>query len=494
MFERYTEKARRVIFFARYEASQFGSPYIETEHLLLGVLREDKALTNRFLRTHASVESIRKKIEGHAPVREKVPTSVDLPLSDESKRVLAYAAEEAERLANKNIAPEHLFLGLLREERCYAATLLNERGLNLAAAREQIAKMTAEPASKEPTRAAPQQGLVKDLTQCAIDGQFEPVIGREAEIECVLEVLAGSRRRNVMLLGERGVGKTAIVEALAQRIADGVAPPFLADKRIVAIEPESLAGWKKGSESDKEPKTTMFRGRFEIWLNQVVQSLLEAPDFILVIDSLQDLVSLASSTGSHAAARILKLPLIEGELQCVATATPAEYQVMIQGSPWLEVCFRALHLRALDEQHLPQVLETRKGRIENRHEVTFTAEALALAARSSGRCLPEQPLPGKALDLLDAAAARFRLRQGEVPEEVQEVQKRIRFIVHRMDAAIRNHELEKARFYSDEEKKERDNLRGLHERYRLKEAPSSVIGPAEIEEVIALWSKYPYCP
>ena len=149
MFERYTEKARRVIFFARYEASQFGSPYIETEHLLLGLLREDKALTNRFLRSHASVESIRKQIEGHTTIREKVSTSVDLPLSNECKRVLAYAAEEAERLSHKHIGTEHLLLGLLREEKCFAAEILHERGLKLLAIREELARTTQEKAPQQ---------------------------------------------------------------------------------------------------------------------------------------------------------------------------------------------------------------------------------------------------------------------------------------------------------------------------------------------------------
>jgi len=155
MFERYTEKARRVIFFARYEASQFGSPYIETEHLLLGLLREDKALTNRFLRSHASVESIRKQIEGHTTIREKVSTSVDLPLSNECKRVLAYAAEEAERLSHKHIGTEHLLLGLLREEKCFAAEILTERGLRLPAIRDELQRTTQEKAPVQTGGKAP---------------------------------------------------------------------------------------------------------------------------------------------------------------------------------------------------------------------------------------------------------------------------------------------------------------------------------------------------
>jgi len=235
MFERYTEKARRVIFFARYEASQFGSPFIETEHLLLGLLREDKALTNRFLRAHMVVESIRRQIEKNTTVREKVSTSVDLPLSNESKRVLAYAAEEAERLGNKHIGTEHLLLGLLREENCFAQGILKERGIELEPIRESLAKVAMETpvshAAAMRSGLADQsvEGLFVDLTQKAVDGGLEPVVGRDLELDAMIEVLCKMERRNPMLLGEHGAGKTAIVEALAQRIAEGKVPLALAE-------------------------------------------------------------------------------------------------------------------------------------------------------------------------------------------------------------------------------------------------------------------------
>ena len=244
MFERYTEKARRVIFFARYEASQFGSPYIETEHLLLGLLREDKALTNRFLRSHASVESIRKQIEGHTTIREKVSTSVDLPLSNECKRVLAYAAEEAERLSHKHIGTEHLFLGLLREEKCFAAEILHERGLRLSTIREELARTSQEKAS--PQRGQRESSLLsefsRDLTQSAMDSQLDPLVGRDGEVERVVQILCRRTKNNPVLIGEPGVGKTAIVEGLAQRIADGEVPSFLADKRILGARSFSDRG------------------------------------------------------------------------------------------------------------------------------------------------------------------------------------------------------------------------------------------------------------
>src|SRR5438105_8873015 len=204
MFERYTEKARRVIFFARYEASQFGSPYMESEHLLLGLLREDKALANRFLRSHAAVDSIRKQIEGHATIREKVSTSVDLPLSHECKRVLAYGAEEAERLNHKYIGTEHLLLGLLREEKCFAAEILHERGLRLSAIREELARSQSEKvASNRPKESSLLAEFSRDLTQAAIDNSFDPLIGRVYELERVVQILC-RRTKNNPVLTRRG--------------------------------------------------------------------------------------------------------------------------------------------------------------------------------------------------------------------------------------------------------------------------------------------------
>jgi ATP-dependent Clp protease ATP-binding subunit ClpC len=221
MFERYTEKARRVIFFARYEASQFGSPYIETEHLLLGLLREDKTLANRFLRSQANIESIRKQIEAQTTVREKVSTSVDLPLSHECKRVLAYAAEEAERLSHKHIGTEHLLLGLLREEKCFAAEILHERGLRLTQVREEIARATSEKTTtSRPKESSLLSEFSRDLTQSAADGQLDPLIGRDFELERVVQILCRRTKNNPVLIGEPGVGKTAIVAHLGRRRAE----------------------------------------------------------------------------------------------------------------------------------------------------------------------------------------------------------------------------------------------------------------------------------
>jgi len=231
MFERYTEKARRVIFFARYEASQFGSPYIESEHLLLGIVREDKALANRFWRSE--VASIRKQVESQTTTREKTSTSVDLPLSNELKRVLAYAGEEAERLAHKHIGTEHLLLGLLREEKCFAAQILVERGVRLSQVREELARQPHEAAQgqRRPSMHDELSSYASDLVS-----QGQPLIGREKELDRLIELLCRLNRKNPVLVGEPGVGKRTIVGGLARRIADGNIPQALSEKAVLSLD------------------------------------------------------------------------------------------------------------------------------------------------------------------------------------------------------------------------------------------------------------------
>jgi ATP-dependent Clp protease ATP-binding subunit ClpC len=481
MFERYTEKARRVIFFARYEASQFGQPYIETEHLLLGLLREDKALTNRFLRSFGSVESIRKQIETHTTTREKISTSVDLPLSSEGKRVLAYTAEEAERLGQKHIGTEHLLLGMLREKNCYATVLLNERGVTLDAVRKELEREPhpAEPRSPAAAASGSLNDFARDLTDAAAEGDLDLLIGREAELESVIEILSRRFDKNPILVGKRGSGKFAIVEGLAQRIADGTAPVPVAHKRIMVLEAEVVAGW------------TLNRRSAEERLNQAIKAMIDAADVILYIDDVQLLIASADDSGSVIASGILKRWLLRGKIQCIGSCSPAEYAMAVQAVPWVGDAFSVVDVQPLDEEMTVQVLQSRKRPYEEFHGVTYADDALECAARASGY-LPGRPLPGKALQLLDAAGARVKLRQGALPAEISEAMKRIRFILQRMDSAIANHEFEKARFYSEEERKERETLRALREQHHVDDGPSPEVRRADIEEVVARSVRYPF--
>ena len=480
MFERYTEKARRVIFFARYEASQFGSPYIETEHLLLGLLREDKQLTNRFLRSHASIESIRKQIEGRTMIRDKVSTSVDLPLSQECKRVLAYAAEEAERLSHKHIGTEHLLLGLLREEKSFAAEILHERGLRLSTLREELTRLQSE---KVPSNRAKETSLLsefsRDLTQAAMESQLDPLIGRERELERVVQILCRRTKNNPVLIGDPGVGKTAIVEGLAQRIADGDVPPFLSDKRILALDLSLIVAGTK------------YRGQFEERLKTIMKELMDAQNAIIFIDELHTLVGAGSAEGSLDAANILKPALSRGEIQCIGATTPAEFRKSIERDRSLERRFQAVKVPPPNEQEAIKILFGIKDRYEKFHAVTYTDDALTAAVYHSNRYIPDRYLPDKAVDLIDEAGARVKLRQSSLPEEMIDVQKRIKFVVHRMENAIANHEFEKARFYSDEERKERENLHLLREKYNIDETAMGVVTKEDIEEVVSRWTGVP---
>src|SRR6476661_3725391 len=477
MFERYTEKARRVIFFARYEASQYGSPCIETEHLLLGLLREDKALANRFLRSSASVESIRKQIEAHTTLREKVSTSVDLPLSHECKRVLAYAAEEAERLNHKHIGTEHLLLGLLREEKCFAADILHERGLRLTQVRDEIQRSSSEKvSSNRPKESSLLSEFSRDLTQAAMDGLLDPLIGRDTELDRVIQILCRRTKNNPVLIGEPGVGKTAIVEGLAQKVADGDVPSFLADKRILALDLSLIVAGTK------------YRGQFEERLKTIMKELMENQNAIIFIDELHTLVGAGSAEGSLDAANILKPALSRGEIQCIGATTPAEYRKSIEKDRSLERRFQAVKVNSPNEEEAIRVLQGVRERYEKFHAISYTDEAIQYAVYLSSRYIPDRFLPDKAIDLIDEAGARVKLRQATLPDEVAEMQKRVKFITHRMETAIANHEFEKARFYSEEERKEKENLRGLRERYKLDDASTGIVTREDIEEVVSRWT------
>src|SRR5258707_1769039 len=479
MFERYPEKARRFIFFARYEASQFGSPCIETEHLLLGLLREDKALANRFLRSSASVESIRKQIEAHTTLREKVSTSVDLPLSHECKRVLAYGAEEAERLNHKHIGTEHLLLGLLREEKCFAADILHERGLRLSQVREEIARSSSEKmSSNRPKESSLLSEFSRDLTQAAMDGLLDPLIGRDRGLERVTQILCRRTKNNPVLIGEPGVGKTAIVEGLAHRVADGDVPSFLADKRILSLDLSLIVAGTK------------YRGQFEERLKTIMKELMESQNAIIFIDELHTLVGAGSAEGSLDAANILKPALSRGEIQCIGATTPSEYRKSIEKDRSLERRFQSVKVPAPNEEEAIQVITGVRERYEKFHAVSYTDDALRYSVYLSNRYIPDRFLPDKAIDLIDEAGARVKLRQASVPEEVGEVQKRVKFITHRMESAIAAHEFEKARFYSEEERKEKENLRGLRERYKLDDASTGIVTREDIEEVVSRFLEF----
>jgi ATP-dependent Clp protease ATP-binding subunit ClpC len=400
MFERYTEKARRVIFFARYEASQFGAPAIEPEHLLLGLMREDKTLTARFFpRAQVSIESIRKEIEGRTLLREKISTSVELPLAPETKRVLAYAHEESDRLQHRHIGTEHLLLGLLREERSMAAEILYERGLRLNAVRDEIARQSGADARSSQKKDTPHLvEFSRDLTDDAANDKLDPLIGREAEIERLIQILCRRTKNNPVLIGEPGVGKTAIVEGLAQRIVRGDVPSFLEHKRILSLDLSLIVAGTK------------YRGQFEERLKQIMRELIENPQYIVFIDELHTLVGAGSAEGSLDAANILKPALSRGEIQCIGATTPGEFRKSIEKDRSLERRFQAVKVPPPTEAEAVEILNGVRERYESFHQVRYTDESLQAAVFQSHRYIPDRFLPDKAIDVIDEAGARVKLR------------------------------------------------------------------------------------
>jgi len=408
MFERYTEKARRVIFFARYEASQFGAPAIEPEHLLLGLMREDKTLTGRFFpRAQITIEAIRREIEGRTLLRERIPTSVELPLAPETKRVLHYSHEESDRLQHRHIGTEHLLLGLLREERSMAAQILFERGLRLNAVRDEIARQSGADARHR--KDIPHLlEFSRDLTEDASNDRLDPLIGREAEIERVVQILCRRTKNNPVLIGEPGVGKTAIVEGLAQRIVRGEVPSFLENKRILSLDISLIVAGTK------------YRGQFEERLKQIMRELIDNPQYIVFIDELHTLVGAGSAEGSLDAANILKPALSRGEIQCIGATTPAEFRKSIEKDRSLERRFQAVKVAPPSETEAVEILGGVRERYESFHQVHYTDDALAAAVAQSSRYIPDRFLPDKAIDVIDEAGARVKLRvraeQGNIDE------------------------------------------------------------------------------
>ena len=481
MFERYTERARRVLFFARYEATQLGSTSIETEHLLLGLIREGKGLTSRiFARSHLSLESIRKEIEGRTVFREKVSTSVEIPFSAETKRVLQFAAEEADRLLHTYIGTEHLLLGILREERSVAASILYEKGMRLPSVREDIVQLLNEKTAPARPKETPLLAeFSRDLTEGAMKNQLDPLVGRALEMERVQQVLCRRTKNNAVLIGEPGVGKTAIVEGLAQKIVCGDVPHFLADKRVLALDISLIVAGTK------------YRGQFEERLKAIMKELTENPNIIVFIDELHTLVGAGSAEGSLDAANILKPALSRGEIRCIGATTPAEYRKYIEKDRSLERRFQAVKVEPPSEAETIQVLMGIKDRYETFHHVQYTPEAIEAAVYQSSRYITDRFLPDKAIDLIDEAGSRAKLRDAEMNAELGEISRVVRTTVE-MEGEGAAGAAERVWPFRDQDLQGREQNPAVRERVDVKSSATRVlISKADIDDVVAKWTGVP---
>jgi ATP-dependent Clp protease ATP-binding subunit ClpC len=404
MFERYTERSRRVIFFARYEALQYGSPMISPEHILLGLMREDKTISSRFLplRNALSVDAVRREVEERIVLRDRIPQSAELHLAPETKKILFYANEESRHLKNRHIGPEHLLLGIVREERSIAAEILMQYGLRVQDIREELARQTGTPnimpASKDGSTTPNLQEFTRDLTADAAEGKLDPLVGREHEIERLIEILCRRTKNNPVLIGEAGVGKTAIIEGLAQRIVDRRVPSFLENKRVLSLDLSSIVAGTK------------YRGQFEERLKKIMAELKESADNIVFIDELHTLVGAGSAEGTLDAANILKPALSRGEIQCIGATTPSEFRKSIEKDRALERRFQAVKIVPPSEAETLTILKGIVSRYEAFHQIRYSKDALDAAVFQSSRYIPDRFLPDKAIDVLDEAGARAKLR------------------------------------------------------------------------------------
>ena len=404
MFERYTERSRRVIFFARYEALQYGSQVIAPEHILLGLMREDKNLSARFFpfRYGLTVDTIRKDVEERIVLRDRIPQSSELHLSAITKRILFYANEESRQLKNRHIGPEHLLLGLVREEKSIAAEILFGYGLRLHDVRDEMTRQAGVPGifspAKDNSKTPSLAEFTRDLTVEAAEGRLEPLIGREPEIERLVEILCRRTKNNPVLIGESGVGKTAIIEGLAQRIVDKNVPSFLDSKRILSLDLSLIVAGTK------------YRGQFEERLKKIMAELRESEDCIVFIDELHTLVGAGSAEGTLDAANILKPALSRGEIQCIGATTPTEYRKTIEKDRALERRFQAVKVDPPNEADALTIIEGIVERYEAFHQIRYTKDALAAAVQQSNRYIADRFLPDKAIDVLDEAGARAKLR------------------------------------------------------------------------------------
>ena len=440
MFERYTEQARKAVFFARYEASQGGSTEIETEHLLLGILREDVQLAQRLSLSFTKIEAIHAQVRKLCEGRKSTSAAGDLPLSGPCKRALKYAAEEAHGLKQSHIGPEHLLLGISREESSPAAAILREYGLSSDRLRDEAIHRAAHRIVSGPGKAMPAGGPFRDLIEAAGKDESGPLVGRERELDRIIHILSRRTKNSAVLIGEAGVGKSAIVEGLAQRMAQARVPSTVAERRLVALDTTSLLIPGRRSESSGEFK-------------DVLTNLSDPDNTILFIRGLFNLATAGTAWTVVEATHALEPQLAHGGMRCIATGSPLGLRATLERSGMLARHFEVVHVAPVTEEEAIRIVSGLKPRFERFHEVTFGDSAVETAVYASGLFLSNLHLPDRAIDLIDEAAAAVKLRRESEPLEVSEVRRRIRKHARAMENAIANHEFDAARRHSDEERR-----------------------------------------
>ena len=488
MFNRFTERARKVILLAKEEAKRFNHDYIGTEHILLGLVREGEGVAAAVLASFGlSPDKIRLEVEKLVQPGPSTVISGDLPFTPKAKKVIELAMDEARALGHNYIGTEHLLLGLIREGEGVASQVLMNSGLELDKVREEVMNLLGseipgyEMGQKvSPAKTPALDAFGRDLTKLAKDNKLDPVIGRKNEIERVIQILSRRTKNNPVLLGEAGVGKTAIVEGLAQMIIAGDAPELLRDKRIIILD---LALMVAG---------TKYRGQFEERIKAVMDEIKRSEDVIVFIDELHTLIGAGGAEGAIDASNILKPALSRGEIQCIGATTLDEYRKHIEKDAALERRFQTIMVEAPSVSETIEILKGLRDKYEAHHRVKFTDEALEAAAKLSDRYISGRYLPDKAIDLMDEAGARARLSTMTAPPGVKDIEEKMEVVKKEKESSVKNQDFERAAKFRDEERKLKDSLGKTKKEW--KESQGKVEPKVTDEEIAVIVSKWTGIP
>ena len=485
-FEKFSERARRVLSLAQEEAQRFNHNYIGTEHILLGLVRETEGVAARVLSgLNVDLTKVRSAVEFIIGRGER-PAQGEIGLTPRAKKVVELAVDEARRMNHTYIGTEHLLIGLLREGEGVAAGVLESLGVNLEKVRAETHRILSNSgsgsstSSRSSTRTPTLDQLGVDLTNAALGGKLDPVVGRDTEIERVTQILSRRTKNNPVLVGEPGVGKTAIVEAMAQQISSGDVPETLQGKRLVTLDMGALVAGTK------------YRGEFEERLKKVIEEIKTSGNCVLFIDEIHTLVGAGAAEGAVDASNILKPSLARGEIQCIGATTLDDYRKYVERDPALERRLQPVRVEEPDADMTVDILQGVKGQYEEHHNVEITDDAVKAAATLSTRYIPDRFLPDKAIDLLDEAGSRVRLRGSHAPQEVKDAMEVLERVRKEKDEAIASQQYEIAAELRDRELHLSENVGNLEQEWKNDRSKERTqVTEEDIAEVVSMWTGIP---